>query len=189
MAEDARPTTLAVPQVTALKVQAAEAAQQRVSMERTVSQDIREEREDLKEAAEHSLAVILELGLDGTIRHVSDSWEDIIGTSPKDVMGKPVAELLLGNNTLFDDALELIKKDDSRSKIIRFAMPLGPKSHLRRRRSRRTEGEEMESPLSPDSPQSPREEDEQIVNLEAQGILCYDRSTGEESHVSYSWNV
>jgi serine/threonine-protein kinase RIM15 len=157
-------------------------AQQRVHMERTVSQDIREEREELKEAAEHSLAVIMELGLDGKIRHVSDSWEHVIGSAAKDAVGKPVSELLVGNSTLFADALELIKKDDSRSQIIRFAMPLGPRSILRRKRSRHTEEEGADA--APQSPQSPRDEEEQIINLEAQGILCYDRATGAESHVS-----
>lgn len=37
------------------------------------------EKDDLKEAAEHSLNVILHLNLDGTIRWVSLSWEDVIG--------------------------------------------------------------------------------------------------------------
>jgi serine/threonine-protein kinase RIM15 len=154
-------------------------------MERTVSQDIREEREDLKEAAEHSLAVIMELGLDGTIRHVSDSWEEIIGTLAKDIVGKPIADLLVGNSQLFTDAQELIKKDDSRSRIIRFQMPMGPSSILRRKRSRHRDEQDAEStPQSPQSPQTPHDDEEQLVNLEAQGILCYDRITGAESHVS-----
>lgn len=38
-----------------------------------------EEREDLKEATEHSNNVILHLNLDGTVRWVSSSWEDVIG--------------------------------------------------------------------------------------------------------------
>lgn len=172
---------LAPPAVTALREQAAEAQPARQHMERTVSQDIREEREDLKEAAEHSLAVIMDLDLEGNIRHVSKSWEEVIGTSAKDVVGKPVAELLVGNPNLFDEALELIKKDDSRSQIIRFSTLLGPRSVFRRKRSRRAEGEETESPQSP---QSPSREEEQILNLEAQGIMCYDRKTGAESHVS-----
>ena len=34
-------------------------------MERSVSQDLRDERQDLKEAAEHSLDVIMDLDLTG----------------------------------------------------------------------------------------------------------------------------
>ncbi|KAF2750907.1 putative response regulator receiver RIM15p [Sporormia fimetaria CBS 119925] len=182
MEGDPKPAMLAPPVITALREEAAGEHPPRLQMERSVSQDIREEREDLKEAAEHSLAVIMELGLDGTIRHVSDSWEAVIGSAPKDVVGKPVCDLLLGNSSLFADALELIRKDDSRSQIIRFAMPLGPMSSLRRKRSRRMEGEEADSPLSP---QSPQQDEPQIINLEAQGILCYDRSTGAESHTMW----
>jgi serine/threonine-protein kinase RIM15 len=183
MADDAKPTTLAPPAVTALKEEAAASAPQRVQMERTISQDIREERDDLKEAAEHSMTVILELGLDGKIRHVSPSWKDVIGTDPGDVKGKPFQDIIVAGNTQFDEALEAIKKDDSRSQIARFSTRMGPLSALRRRRSRRGEGEETES--APQSPElSQPDEEEQIINLEAQGIMCYDRSTGVESHVS-----
>jgi serine/threonine-protein kinase RIM15 len=186
MADNAKPTTLAPPAVTALREEAAGPSPHRVQMERTVSQDIREEREDLKEAAEHSLAVIMELGLNGTIRHVSNSWEEVIGTSAKDVVGKPVADLLVGNSDLFNDAVEMIKKDDSRSRIIRFQMRLGPTSILRRKGSRHAdEGEVGSIPQSPLSPMSAPDEENQLVNLEAQGILCYDRTTGAESHVSH----
>ncbi|KAF2278183.1 uncharacterized protein EI97DRAFT_247774 [Westerdykella ornata] len=185
MADDTKPETLAPPAVTALRDEAAGFLPSRVPMERSVSQDIREEREDLKEAAEHSMAVIMELGLDGKIRHVSDSWEHVIGTPVSDVVGKPVADLLVGNSTLFADALELIKKDDSRSQIIRFSMPLGPLSSLRRRRPRRTEGESESTPQSPQTPLPPEFEEDRIVNLEAQGILCYDRATGAESHTMW----
>lgn len=185
MADDTKPQTLAVPQVAALRDEATGAgAQHRIQMERTASQDIREEREDLKEAAEHSLTVIIELDLEGKIRHVSESWEEIIGTDPKEVLGKSMDSLLLGDSELFAGAQELIKKDDTRSQIIRFVMALGPKSHLRRRRSRPLELEGEATELDEQSLQSPQGEDEQTLNLEAQGIMCYNRATGEESHVS-----
>jgi len=48
-------------------------------MERTPSMAIRAEKEDLKEAAEDSFNVILDLNLDGNVRWVSPSWEDVIG--------------------------------------------------------------------------------------------------------------
>lgn len=37
------------------------------------------EKDELKEAAEHSYNVILHLNLDGTVRWVSPSWDDVIG--------------------------------------------------------------------------------------------------------------
>lgn len=48
-------------------------------MERTPSMAIRAEKEDLKEATEDSFNVIVDLNLDGKVRWVSPSWEDVIG--------------------------------------------------------------------------------------------------------------
>ncbi|KAF1999323.1 putative response regulator receiver RIM15p [Amniculicola lignicola CBS 123094] len=180
MGDEPKRSTLAPPAVMALKEEAAGASSHRVHMERTASQDIREEREDLKEAAEHSLNVILDLDLNGKIRYVSDSWKDIIGTLPEDVVGKLVSDILIDNTTQFADTVESIKKDDSRSRITRFSVMMGPHSIMRRKRSRRSEDDDAE--LSPDSPTV---DEEQILNLEAQGIMVYDRTTGGESHTMW----
>lgn len=180
MADEATPATLAPPAVAALKEDAA-ANPLRVQMERSVSMDIREERQDLKEAAEQSLNVIMDLNLDGTIRWVSPSWETVIGTTPDSVQGKAIADLLVGNITQFADGVESVKKDDSRSQIIRFSVCMGPASVLRPKRS----SLQKESPQ--DLPQSPGQVDEEhILNLEAQGIMVYDRTSGGESHVSFA---
>ncbi|PSN59639.1 serine threonine protein kinase-like protein [Corynespora cassiicola Philippines] len=177
--------TLAPPAVTALKQEAGAAAPQRVHMERTVSQDIRDEREDLKEAAEHSLNIIMDLGLDGRVRYVSDSWRDVIGTTPKDVVGRPVQDLLVDNTTQFADTVESIKKDDSRSHITRFSVRMGPLSVLRQKRPKRVV-EEDETDTQTQTHESVEQQDEdQILNLEAQGIMVYDRTTGEESHTMW----
>lgn len=179
MADAVKPATLAPPAVRALKEEAAANSHLRVSMERTVSEDMRNEREDLKEAAEHSLNVIMDLGLDGKIRYVSESWRDVVGTAPEDVVGKPIADLVLSNPDQFAETVEFIKADDSRSHIVRFSMRMGPHSVLGRKRSRHTDGEEPGS-----APETPVDTDEErIVNLEAQGIMVYDRTTGAESHV------
>jgi serine/threonine-protein kinase RIM15 len=182
MADAVKPATLAPPAVRALKEEAAANSMLRVSMERTVSEDMRNEREDLKEAAEHSLNVIMDLGLDGKIRYVSESWKDVVGTNPEDVVGKPVSELVLGNPNQFAETVESIKADDSRSHITRFSMRMGPASILGRKRSRHADDDEPES-----APETPVDTDEErVVNLEAQGIMVYDRTTGTESHVRTS---
>jgi len=178
MATRKNDTFLAPAVVTALRQEGAE-FQERGPMERTTSTDIREEREDLKEAAEQTLNVILDLGLDGLVRWVSPSWRDVIGTSQDSVQGKPIAEILLVNRTAFADAVETMKKDDSRSQIIRFSVEMGPESILR------------EPPL--DNPINAERdvegtvegcEPENTLSLEAQGIMVYNRSSGGESHVS-----
>ncbi|KAF2187129.1 putative response regulator receiver RIM15p [Zopfia rhizophila CBS 207.26] len=184
MAEEAMTRTLAPPAVVALKEEAAGSAgttPHRAQMERTVSQDIREERDDLKEAAEHSLNVLMDLDLDGKIVSVSESWKDVIGTTPAEVVGKPISELLVGCDTQFADTIESIKKDDSKSRITRFSVRMGPLSILRRKRSRRADEEGPEA--SPE--RSPLPDEEQILDLEAQGIMVYDRTTGAESNTMW----
>ena len=145
-------------------------------MERSLSQDIREEREDLREAAEQTLNVILDLSLEGVIRWVSPSWTDVIGTTSESVQGKPIRNILVGDNKdIFTEIVESMKKDDSRSQIIRFPVQLGPASKL--------------APL--DAPEDLKEGEsegegearEPTIELEGQGIMVYDRSSGGESHV------
>ena len=158
---------LAPPVVTQLRAQAGG------QMERTLSADIREEREDLREAAEQTLNVIMDLSLEGVIRWVSPSWTDVIGTTLESVQGKPIRDILVGdNNDVFTEIVESMKKDDSRSQIIRFTVQLGPASKL--------------APL--DVPEELKENEgeapEPTIDLEGQGIMVYDRSSGGESHVS-----
>ncbi|RYP23773.1 hypothetical protein DL767_008728 [Monosporascus sp. MG133] len=161
------PTRLAPPAVSSLRAQAAGAA-----MERSLSQDIREEREELREAAEQTLNVIVDLSLDGTIRWVSPSWVDVIGTQPDDVRGTPIADLIIGEDkTVFADAIDAMKKDDSHSQFFRFTVYLGSMSKL--------------VPLDDVEEPEPAEEEPRTIELEAQGIMVYDRTTGGESHTMW----
>lgn len=179
---EVQPTTLAPPAVTALRKEASgSSAQQRVNMERTVSQDMREEREDLKEAAEHSLNIIMDLDLTGKVRYVSPSWRDVVGTAPDEVVGKPVLDIIFAGKDGFAETIESVRKYDQRSHIARFSVCMGPHSMLRRKRSKPAVDGEQQS--VPPSPTKTEDEEEQILNLEAQGIMVYDRATGAESHV------
>lgn len=182
------PTKLAPPAVTSLRAQTAGA------MERTFSQDIREEREDLREAAEQTLNVIVDLNLDGTIRWVSPSWIDVIGTQPDDLKDKHISDVVVSEPTsIFTDVVDSLRGDDSRSQFIRFSVRLGPLSKLLVHEDNACTTEE------PDEEQAaatgPRENveveqrqaysteaEQEVVDLEAQGIMVHD--TGGESHVS-----
>ncbi|KAK1541756.1 hypothetical protein CPAR01_05143, partial [Colletotrichum paranaense] len=159
---------LAPPAVTSLRAQAG-------VMERSLSEDIREEREELREAAEQTLNVILDLNLDGTIRWVSPSWTDVIGTLPDSVKGTAIADLIVSENkTAFADTVEYMKKDDSRSHRVRFAVTMGPLSRL--------------LPVEGLQDQEPNEADggvPEAIDLEAQGIMVYDGVSGGESHTMW----
>lgn len=173
--DDSSGQFLAPPAITALRQ---EIATGRAPMQRTTSTDIREEREDLKEAAEQSLNVILNLGLDGIIRWVSPSWKDVVGTPAASVKDRPIADILLSNQDAFASAAESMKKDDSRSQIVRFQVLMGPSSVLKRRPAEPEDTEDLVSPTGGDH------DGERVLNLDGQGIMVYDRSSGGESHVS-----
>jgi serine/threonine-protein kinase RIM15 len=144
-------------------------------MERSLSQDIREEREDLREAAEQTLNVIMDLGLNGVVRWVSPSWTDVIGTALESIQGKAIQDILLGEEKdVFTKVIGSMKQDDSRSQIIRFRVPLGPASKL----FPLGDPEQLKTDEAKVAETEP-----QAIDLEGQGIMVYDRSSGGESHV------
>lgn len=169
---DTDPSQLAPPAVTSLRAHTAGV------MERSLSQHQREkDREDLKEAAEQTLNVIVDLNLNGSIRWVSPSWVDVIGTDAAQSEGTPISDVVVSEpTTIFTDVVESMKEDDSGSKFIRFSVKAGPESKLLTPEGVALEGEQHEA----------RKQDEdslQVVDLEAQGIMVHD--TGGESHVGH----
>lgn len=186
--EDASNQQLLVPPaVSALRH---DEAMNRMPIHRTESMNIRDEREDLKQAAEQSLNVILDLGLDGIIQWVSPSWKDVVGTFAEEIKGTPIAHLLLGNKTAFADAVESMKKDDSRSQIIRFQVRMGASLYRATKaagdqlRLRKDQEVQEEARIDEGQEDEEDQEEDKIINLEGQGIMVYDRSGAGESHVS-----
>ena len=167
---------LTLPALNALKN---ENTNERIQLPRTPSVDMRAEREDLKTAAEQSLNIILDLSLDGVIRWISPSWKYVVGTLPEDVRGKPIANLLLSNQDVFASAVESMKNGDSKSRIIHFRVNLGPHSVLGKECVERHESAEA----GEGTRVTEGEEQDQVLNLKGQGIMVYDRSSGDESHV------
>lgn len=174
--EDQSNLSLAPPAVSALRQKTAGG---RIPIERTASMDIRAEREDLKEAAEQSLNVVLNLGLDGIIQWVSPSWKDLVGTTPESMKGKYIADILVSRKDAFADAVESMKKDDSRSQFIRFQVQMGPFSVLKK------DNQEVDVDVEEPIPQEERVEEERVLNIEGQGIMVYDRLSGGESHTMW----
>lgn len=186
---------LAPPAVTALREEARSSEQRRASLERSFSDDIRSERDDLREAAEQTLNVIVDLGLDGRIKWVSPSWKQVIGSAPESVEGKPFSDILLTNKTVFQDAIESMKEDDARSRFVRFAVRMGPDSILNPSRDSSSQsrdeqvGESAGTEVAEeDTQEQPKDNaddsDADVLNMEARGIMVYDRSADGEGHVS-----
>ncbi|KAJ5801919.1 uncharacterized protein N7503_004369 [Penicillium pulvis] len=176
------PQFLAPPAVTALRQ---EARNIHPKMIRTLSENIREEREDLKEAAEQTLNIIVDLDLEGRIKWVSPSWRQVVGSAPETVEGQMISDLLLGNKNVFRDAIEAMKEDDSRSRFIRFTVQMGPDSVLKYApEPRPTEPEEgtheytTEETIEPS--QAEGEQCDDVLTMEGQGIMVYERD--EDGH-------
>lgn len=170
---------LVSPAVAALKEEANHDLATHGQMERSISQDIREEREDLKKAAEQSVNAIMELNLDGAIRWVSHSWEQLTGYPYGEIVGRKMHELISSDHkAIFADAIESMRRDDTKSRIIRFQVPYrGPVQVDKPRPSSDTLRVPTENAVEDDDPVATE------IALEAQGIMVYDRSTGDESHV------
>ena len=143
----------------------------RHTMERSFSQDIQEGSQELKDAAEHTRNIVLDLGLDGLIRWVSPSWADVLGTQLETIKGRPIAEYIHDNPQIFEEAMATLKSNNSKSVFVRFAILIGPSSDLQimLRSGGGAEAEDGEK---------------NILVLEGRGIMVYDRTSRGESHVS-----
>ncbi|KAN0067834.1 hypothetical protein V8E54_014081 [Elaphomyces granulatus] len=190
------PKFLTPPTILALRQEARDDNSRRVPMERTLSEDMRAEREDLREAAEQTLNIILDLGLDGRIKWVSPSWRRVVGSAPESVEGKMISDILLSNQTAFQDAVESMKEDDSRSRFIRFAMQMGPDSLLEHSLHSPVASQEDNAPVNEGQPDTGIKEQgsqrslmadhpSDLLNMEAQGIMVYDRSADGEGHTMW----
>ncbi|KAI9730487.1 MAG: rim15, signal transduction response regulator [Claussenomyces sp. TS43310] len=169
--EEVDKTMLAPPAVAHLRAQAGQ-------MERSLSSDIREEREDLREAAEQTLNVIMDLSLDGEIRWVSPSWTDVIGTTPESVVGKAIVDILPDDNKeVFAKVVESMRKDDSRSQLVRFSVAMGSASKLVPVKGLQPREGDAVTTTDTNCPA--------FIELEAQGIMVYDRSSGGENHTMW----
>jgi serine/threonine-protein kinase RIM15 len=168
---------LTPPAITAIKHHAgAGYLQPGQAMERSFSQDIQEGSKDLKEAAEQTRNIILDLSLDGTIRWVSPSWTDVVGTDLENVRGNPISRFIADDPEVFTRAIESLKSNNSKSKFVKFSVKVGPNSDLDAM-LRQEQKDKLEKGDGEDG--FPGE----ILALEGQGIVVYDRTSAGESHV------
>ncbi|CAI7612758.1 unnamed protein product [Penicillium discolor] len=178
-----KPQFLAPPAVTALRQ---EARNIDPKMVRTLSDNMREEREDLKEAAEQTLNIIVDMDLEGCVKWVSPSWRQVVGSSPESVEGHMISEILLGNKDVFRDAIESMRQDDSRSRFIRFALQMGPDSVLKYAPEPPPAATENQARTEDGFEKSQEEEhNHNVLNMEGQGIMVYDRTDDEAGHTMW----
>ncbi len=178
MAEDGSSSQyLEPPNITAIKSDAGFGGElTRHLMERSFSQDIQAGTQDLKEAAEQTRNIILDLSLDGHVRWVSPSWTDVVGTELDAVRGHKISEFISDNPDVFDAAIEALKSNDSKSLYIKFAVKIGTSSDMALMLPTEDGREPTEDNVETD------ESGKATLELEGQGIMVYDRSSSGESH-------
>ena len=134
----------------------------------------------------------MDLDLDGRIKWVSPSWKQVVGSAPESVEGRLIADILVGNKDVFRDAIEAMKEDDSRSRFIRFSVQMGPDSVLKNapepppsrpesETAGSTPGSTTEETAEPS--QAEGEKNNDVLTMEGQGIMVYERTDDEAGHV------
>ncbi|KAF3928015.1 hypothetical protein AA313_de0200926 [Arthrobotrys entomopaga] len=151
------------------------------AMTRSMSMTIQAEKDDLKEAAKDTFNVVVDLNLDGNVRWVSSSWQDVIGTSCDSIQGKPISSILFENTDCFQRAVESMKHDDSKSYKIRFSVVVGPLSAFAQDPVRKSTAAAEKEGFRPDEV----EETNNVLDMEGQGILVFDRGDGQASHTMW----
>ena len=153
----------------------------RVAMERSFSQDIQEGSQELKEAAEQTKNIILDLDLDGVIRWVSPSWTDVVGTELDAVKGRPISEFIYDNPQVFEPAITALKSNDAKSQFVKFSVKIGISSGMASMLPQKERfGLEQQSGGGGDD-----EPENQLLELEGQGIMVYDRASGGGTHTMW----
>ncbi|KAL4996772.1 hypothetical protein BDV10DRAFT_186863 [Aspergillus recurvatus] len=180
---------LTPPAVNALRQEARSVDPRILPTMRTLSSDnIREERENLREAAEQTLNVIVDLDLEGRVKWVSPSWKQVVGTAPETIERRLISDVLVDNKSAFCDAIESLKEDDSRSRFIRVSVQLGPDSVLKYSPEpqplKREQTDGADSAMEQPSPEV-EEHGPAILNLEGQGIMVYDRTAEGVAHTMW----
>lgn len=181
MANDgSNPSYAQSPQVAALKFDAGVGPEpHKVMMERSFSQDIQEGTQELKHAAEQTRNIILDLSLDGVIRWVSPSWTDVVGTHLETVKGKPIAQFIRDDSAAFEKAITALQSNDSKSQYVKFSIAIDTTSTLHSMLDAQAAvSSNRDTPLQ-------TEDGLDLLQLEGQGIMVWDRSTGGESHTMW----
>lgn len=83
--------------------------------------EIYQEQIDLRVASSNNPTIVMELDLDGNIKHISPNWEQIVGTKIKKIVNKPISNIIIGNNEddrlVFNNAMKQMILEDTSYKV------------------------------------------------------------------------
>ena len=102
-----------------------------------------------------------------------------MGTDLDHVRGHKVSQFISDNPDVFDAAIEALKSNDSKSQFVKFAVKIGTSSDMATLLPTDDGLEPSEDNLETD------ETGKATLELEGQGIMVYDRTSGGESHTMW----
>ncbi|ODQ57182.1 hypothetical protein WICANDRAFT_17279, partial [Wickerhamomyces anomalus NRRL Y-366-8] len=113
----------------------------------------------LIEASAKNPSVLMELDMDGNVKHLGKAWESIIGTKVQKILNRPISNIVLGDEDdkkVFNNAISIMTTDDA-SYRVRFVVATNdPKPES-------GDGESFDS-ISTNG---------EMIELEGQGILIH----------------
>lgn len=108
----------------------------------------------------------------------------MLRTPKESITGKPISSILVDDKEAFQRAVEVMKNDDSRSYKLRFTVAMGSMSTLSKGQlSPEETPEDSKDAAESLNGESTEAIEDTALTLEGQGILIFDRATGNPSHV------
>jgi serine/threonine-protein kinase RIM15 len=112
-----RPDT---PSVTLSDVEGAELWKEEGSVGMDDEREPNDPKSDLIHASAKNPSILLELDMDGNVKHLSKSWEAIIGTNPQKILNQPISKIIYGledDKKVFTDAISIMMTDDTSYRV------------------------------------------------------------------------
>lgn len=131
-------------------------------------------QDDLAEASAKNPSILLELDMDGNVKHLGKAWESIIGTKISKIINRPISNIIQGTDDdkkVFNNAIHIMVTDDEsyRVRFVVSANDLKPES---------TDGDSFEAeedePSTDQGSLSSISTNGEMIELEGQGILIHD---------------
>lgn len=74
----------------------------------------------LRLATDKNPSILLELDLQGNVKHLSKVWNTVIGTNRLKILGNPVSNIIIGSDydkSVFHRALNMMLEDDNSYRV------------------------------------------------------------------------
>lgn len=133
-------------------------------------------QDDLIEASAKNPSVLMELDMDGNVKHLGKAWESIIGTKVQKILNRPISNIVLGDEDdkkVFNNAISIMTTDDA-SYRVRFVVATNdPKPESCDGESFESEEDDTDPVNTDQGSLSSISTNGEMIELEGQGILIH----------------